>query len=364
MRPRQFNGFSLHFTHKSPSLKGPSPALASPPFIHITTVHPTNPFQAKSSPPYPSSSLLCATWFCLLSFHSDPNVSIALPSPPRLPLYPPYILPMSHPPLVSLQFLLPLFFLAHPIHFTYLRQRQFSSFFVNIFHQHILPFFLLHSLQMPNFLLLNFYFLIAFFVALTQCQEFPPVQPVPAPPETQNQNLEENPETTTGMPPSVAETTVAPFDGPLQMKGLGGGEQIMTTTPQGNSSEPKLSSPTNGNEEKNPKTVAAGVSVSTTVATTNSPGNSFGTTETPLGTDEGPVVGEVELWSFADNLSTTTPSTITLDSTTLDTTTPDTSVDTTTDHSPPVPAAAIAQSTIAMLLMASSAILTVYAFFR
>ncbi|KAL3083205.1 hypothetical protein niasHS_011007 [Heterodera schachtii] len=216
---------------------------------------------------------------------------------------------------------------------------------------------------MTNFLLLNFNFLIAFFVTLTQCQEFPPVQPVPAPPETQNQNLEENPETTTGMPPSVTETTVAPFEGPSQMKGLGGGEQIMTTTPQGNSSEPKLSSPTNGNEEKDTK-IAAGVALSTTVATTDSPGNSFGTTETSLGTDEGPVVGEVELWSFADNLSTTTLSTTTLDSTILDTTTPGTSVDTTTDHSPPVPAAAVAQSTIAMLLMASTAFLTVYAFFR
>lgn len=75
MCPRQFNQwlFPSLYSQKSSPRGTLSLFCFSSSFIHITTVHPPNPFQAKSSPPYPSSSLFCATWFCLLSFHRIPT---------------------------------------------------------------------------------------------------------------------------------------------------------------------------------------------------------------------------------------------------------------------------------------------------
>uniref|UniRef100_A0A914HJ24 Uncharacterized protein n=1 Tax=Globodera rostochiensis TaxID=31243 RepID=A0A914HJ24_GLORO len=211
--------------------------------------------------------------------------------------------------------------------------------------------------------LFEFPFLIISFVALmTEAQDFPPVQPVPAPPAAEPQNMVENATATattaTGFPPTPTGSTPG---GPLNrmgnfLSGLVGGEQQQqeTTTPGANASDHEALS--NNDRVANASSTASanigdagGIATTVTPPLDNTTSNVFSsTTEMSPSIVEGP---EVEVWNFAegmDNMTTTTSST-----------------SSTTTERPPVPAsAAVALNAWAVNLVASAAFAGVVFFHR
>ncbi|KAI3422043.1 hypothetical protein GPALN_012580 [Globodera pallida] len=215
---------------------------------------------------------------------------------------------------------------------------------------------------MNYYSLFEFLFLIISVVALmTEAQDFPPVQPVPAPPAAEPQNMVENATaaattaTATDFPPTPTGSTP---EGPLNrmgnfLAGLVGGEhqQLQTTTPGANASDHEALSNNdrvaNASSTVSANIDAGGIATTVTPPLDNTTSNVFSsTTEMSPSIVEGP---EVEVWNFAEGMdnmtTTTTPSS-------------------TTTERPPVPAsAAVALNAWAVNLVASAAVVAVV-FFR